>query len=170
TATSSALAISVGLIGSGAGDSAYAEVTNEAKVEALVGATSVMTVPGAPVRVLATSDNTASADADGGSGSVLVSIAVMLSTAMVGGGTRAEFDGTLVDGTIDAALLDVEALGKNTATATVTVASVALAGGAGATATAEVTPFADVEALVGSTASIALTGALTVSANATSLA
>src|SRR5262249_3796239 len=150
TATSNALAISIGLIGAGAGESAYAEVTNEANVEALVGATSVMTVPGAPVSVLATSNNTASANAPGGAGSGLISVVEMLPTAKVGGGTKAEFDGTLVG-----ASLDVEALGENSATASLVVVSIGLLGsGAGADADAEITSDANVEAAIGSAASV----------------
>src|SRR5262249_46319221 len=112
--------------------------------------------------VLATSNNIASADSDGGAGSIVLSIAVMLPTAIVGGGTTAEFDGTLVHGVTDAASLDVEAHGENRATATTTVVSIGIVGASGATADAEITSDANVEALVGSTASIATSGAVTV--------
>src|SRR6185436_12226083 len=113
--------------------------------------------------VHATGHNTAVAHSNGGSGAVGISISAMLPTANVGGGVKAEFSGTLVDGQIDAASLDVKALGTNSATATVTVVSVGLlAGGAGANATAAITADADVEASIGALAQIATTGAVTV--------
>ncbi|HEX7826194.1 MAG TPA: hypothetical protein VF477_14920, partial [Mycobacterium sp.] len=158
-----AKAVSVGLV-AGSGASAYSEVTDKADVEALVGSTASLTVPGAAVQVLATGDNNAVADGLGGSVSG-VSIDVALQTAKVGGGTKAAFDGTLVDATVDAASLTVKALGENTADAHVVVFNVSIVGGgAGATANAEITSAADVEALVGSTASIATSGAVLVDA------
>src|SRR4029079_11796607 len=63
-ATAHALAISISL-GGAAGANAYAEVTDQADVEALVGSTASLTVPGGAVQVLATSDNNAVADALG---------------------------------------------------------------------------------------------------------
>src|SRR6185436_14833989 len=158
-AKADALAIAIGLV-AGTGASAYAEVTDQADVEALVGSTASLTIPGGAVKVLATSDNDADADAVGAAISG-VAISVMLPTAIVGGGTKAAFDGTLTT----AASLDVKALGENTADAKAIVANVSfIGGGSGATAKAEITSAADVEALVGSTASITTTGAVLVDA------
>ena len=52
------------------------------------------------------------------------------SSARVGGAVLAQFDGDLVDLATDASLLNVKALGENTATATTNVGSVSI-GGAG---------------------------------------
>jgi hypothetical protein len=161
-ADAKALAIAIGLF-AGAGANAYAEVTNAADVEALVGQDSLITAPGASVDVLATGRNTATAKANGGSGG-LISVSVMLPTAKVGGGVKAEFDGDLSDAATDAASLSVKALGQNVATATTSVGGISLVGGAGAQATAEVTAEADTEAYVGESASIAVSGAIVVDA------
>lgn len=161
-AESEALAIAIGLF-SGAGADAYAEVTNQADVEALIGSQAILTVPGATVDVLATGDNNASAVANGGSGGA-ISISVMLPEAKIANLVKAEFDGVLVDGTTDASRLWVKALGENTASATAKVGQISLLGGAGAQAKATITSEADVEALVGANASIATSGEVLVDA------
>ncbi len=163
-AQAKALAISIGIGLAGAGADAYAEVTNKADVEALVGSTAQITAPGAPIDVLATGDNSAFASAEGGSGGVGIAISAMLPEARIGGAVTAQFDGDLIDGAFDALSLNVKALGENTATAVANVASISLGSGAGSQALAVIAAEADVQASIGMTASIATAGAVVVDA------
>ena len=68
--------------------------------------------------MLATGDNNATAQANGGAGSLGLSLGVMIPTAKIGGAVKASFDGILI-----AATLNVLAKGENTATSTAVVAS-----------------------------------------------
>ncbi|WP_108257594.1 hypothetical protein [Mangrovicoccus ximenensis] len=82
-AIANALTITVGLVG-GAGASSEAIVTSAADVEASIGDTATLTVPGAPITVTATGDNNAEAEANGGAAGLGLAIAAMLPTAEVG--------------------------------------------------------------------------------------
>ena len=74
----------------------------------------------------------------------------------------AQFDGDIIGSA--ASSLDVKALGENIATASVTMGSVSLAGGNGAKVNSIITSSADVQARIGSSASIWTTGAVKVEA------
>ena len=152
------LTVSIGIV-AGAGANATATVSEQADVEAFVSSSSEITAPGGAVTVSATSINEASAVSDGGSGGG-IAVAVMLPTATVAGGTVALMDGDL----LDAATLDVKALGDSKATSSVLVVAVGLAVGAGAKSVAEVTAASNVEAAIGSAASITTTGTVNVEA------
>ena len=111
TATAHALAISVGAI-AGTGASSHAEITASASVLALVGSSAHVDVPAQAVVVTAKGHQTATADTNGGAGGV-ISIAVMVPTAIVAGGVTANFDGSLTH----ADHLTVTATGSNKADA-----------------------------------------------------
>ncbi|WP_201742286.1 hypothetical protein [Mangrovicoccus ximenensis] len=155
-ADSDALAISIGLA-AGAGADAYAEVSDTADVEATVGSNAVINLPSSgTVEVDAEAYNRAWADADGGSGSLAVSIAVMFPEAKIAGGVLAEFDGEMVnDGSI-ADSLTVTASADNLADADTSITSISLLGaGSGAKAIATITSAADVIAGLGASAAVA---------------
>ena len=114
------------------------------------------------VLVWANAFNRAVADAPGGSAGG-VSVDVMLPIATVSAATRAQVDGDFTSSTS----LTVRATAQNTATATVLVIGVSVIGLSGAYADAEITSSSVVEAKVGSTASLASTGAVTVDAHTT---
>jgi Bacterial Ig-like domain/RTX calcium-binding nonapeptide repeat (4 copies) len=123
TATSHARAISLGLF-AGDGTSSTAVITDNASVEALVGSTAHVNIPGQAVSVTATGNQTATADTAGGSGGG-ISISIMVPTALVSAGVTAHFDGTL-----DAASsLDVTANGTDNATSTMYAVSIGFLGG-----------------------------------------
>ena len=160
TATAHALAVSVGFF-AGTGSSSTAVITGNASVLALVGKTAHVNVPGQTVSVTATAHQNAVADTAGGAGGV-ISVAVMIPTALVGGGSTANFDGKLVS----ADHLNVTATASNKADAHTFVASVSvLAGIGGATADAEILSSAVTNALVGSDASVSVTNGVTVDAH-----
>src|SRR4029077_16682715 len=130
---------------------------NEARTtEAAMTSTSNLAVTGS-VLVKAEASNKATADAPGGAGGG-VSIAILVPIALVTGDTRARLDGTISSSTG----VTVQAIGENVGTATVKVIGVSVIGITGAVATAEVD--SNVEAIVGSTASIASSGLVTVEA------
>ena len=142
------------------GAGALAEIQSGADITAAVGSSASIDVAGA-ISVTAQSTNTSFADSRAASGG-LGTGTVELPTALVGGATRSTFDGD----TTTAGSIDIETTSTNTATATPIALSVGGITAAGTEADAEVTGNADTEALVGSTASIGATGAITVKANA----
>src|SRR4029077_16029992 len=88
-------------------------------------------------------------------------VTVEFVTALVGGETRAEFDGTVpAPSGLDpqTANLFVQGHGQNTATSNTKLAAISIAGGAGAEADAEIQTGADVIAKAGSSASIDVSG------------
>src|SRR6188768_3726253 len=129
-----------------------ATVTEDADVEARVGATASLTTSGA-LTVQADADNDALAESDMGSGGV-VGVTGGSLFAIVGGGVKAELDGDVTN----AASVTVQADGFNNAKADALAIAVGLVAGSGASAYAEVTDQADVEALVGLTASLTVPG------------
>ncbi len=159
-ATAHALAISVGFV-AGSGASSKAEITAAASVLALVGSTAHVSIPSQAVTVTAKGHQTSTADTNGGGGGI-ISIAVMVPTAIVAGGVTANFDGSLTA----ADHLTVTATGSNKADSHVVVVSVGIAaGGAGAVADSEIQTTAVTHALVGSDASVSVTNGVTVDAH-----
>ena len=160
TATAHAFAVSFGFF-AGTGSSSTAVITGAASVLALVGSTAHVNVPGRAVIVTATGHQTATADTAGGSGGA-ISFAVMIPTAVVGGGVTANFDGTLVS----ADHLTVTASSSNKADAHTFVVSVSiLAGIGGATADAEILSSAVTNAKIGPDAHVSVTNGITVDAH-----
>src|SRR5205807_10482770 len=102
---------------SGAGSGADATVGGHATTEALAGDPTIVTT--GLVHLTATSDNTANASSDGGTGGA-VSIGVNLPSATIAGGTRAELDASVSGGPG----VTVEASGTNTATASALIVSI----------------------------------------------
>ena len=132
-----------------------------ASVLALVGSTAHVNVPGQ--RRHRHGDRASERDGRhaGGAGGV-ISIAVMIPTAVVGGGVTANFDGTLTA----ADHLTVTATASNKADAHTFVVSIGLvAGSAGAIADAEILSSAVTHALIGSDASVSVTNGITVDAH-----
>ncbi|MHB1242915.1 MAG: beta strand repeat-containing protein, partial [Gaiellaceae bacterium] len=161
TANATADIFSAGLIATGAGAASFATVGEGATTQAIVGSAASIQAPGSPIQVLATSDSDAQAIAEGFTGAIGLSVSLMLADATVAGVTRARFDGDVPG----AGSLTVRSSTSNAATAEATITSITLIGsGAGATAEAEITSAADNEAIVGTTATVALTGTLTVDA------
>ena len=120
-----------------------------------------MNVAGQAVIVTATGHQTATADTAGGAGGA-ISFAVMIPTAVVGGGVTANFDGTLVS----ADHLTVTASSSNKADAHTFVVSVSiLAGIGGATADAEILSSAVTNAKIGPDAHVSVTNGITVDAH-----
>ncbi len=150
---------SIGLLGSFAVASSDAEVTADATTRADVGGTANISMPGGAITVGATGNGVAHASSQH-SGGGLLAFSVMLPTASVGGGVLTSFDGHVAD----AGSLLVQAAGQNTATSYAAIATLSLAGGQGAFADASVTSDAATQALVGSGASIATSGAVVVQA------
>ncbi|UZJ27066.1 hypothetical protein RHODO2019_19090 (plasmid) [Rhodococcus antarcticus] len=161
TATATAVPVAVGVV-AGGGASSEADITSSAGVTATVGA-GIDNVHGGSVAVVATGVNSATANASGGSAGG-IAISVMLPSAHVDGGVVATFDGTLPNAGVKAGSLLVRATGSNTATATALVVSISLLGGSGASAQAYIGSTATVNAVVGTDASVAVTGATTVTA------
>ena len=149
-------------IAGGAGAKAIAEVTDAADIEAAVGPTAEIATGGAvfvQARTLGTGGNAASADATGGAGGV-ISAGVVFSQATVGAGVRAAFDGNVTS----AAGVTVEADGHNLADADTRVTAIGGLTVSASGAEARVGSTGDVEATLGSGASIATSGQLLVSA------
>ncbi|HTZ07380.1 MAG TPA: hypothetical protein VMB53_16710, partial [Gaiellaceae bacterium] len=154
TGTNTALAetqlIDIGFF-TGGGASVDAEVTSAADVAALIGPDANITISG-PVQVLATSTDHATATPSSVAVS-LFSITVMFPTALVGGATLADMDGT-ING---ASSLLVQSRGQNIALATADIKQFGLLGsGQGAKSDAEVLPGADVTAMIGSDAAVSV--------------
>jgi hypothetical protein len=170
TATATSEAVSVGLVGGGAGMSTTASVTTNADVEAIVTDTSLMSLVNNAVTVDALSVNSATATTPGSAGSVVIAVALLGADASVAAGTKAQMDGDI----LQASSLTVKAIGTNTARATVVAGSGSVGGAvAVASSQASVTAEAVVEALVGDTAMVTLTtGATgaTVTAQSTNVA
>ena len=113
------------MIGAGAGASSDASVTSGATTQAVVGSTSSIGAPGVVIQVLADSSNNAHAVARGNVLSIGLSISIMLPSASVDGGTKANFDGDVTT----AAGLTVRSRTANSATADAHIASISLVGG-----------------------------------------
>ncbi len=111
-----------------AGASATAEVTDSAYTDAVVGQSSSIDAPGTAIQVSAASSNHAEAVAHGKTGSLGLSVADMIPTALVGGPTTAHFDGDITNATS----LTVQSRTSNLATADAQVLAISLGvGGAG---------------------------------------
>jgi hypothetical protein len=108
-------------------------ITKDANTDATIGDNAPITLSGA-LNVSAESDNTATGDVVGVAGSVFGSIAVMLSQAYVGAGTKAEMNGDVTGATT----VTVSADGKNLADSQTIAAAIGAFAGAG-TGSIEVT-------------------------------
>ena len=110
--------------------------------------------------VSATADNTATASVIGVAGSAFGGIAVMLSRASVGAGTKAGMDGDVSGATGVTVLAD----GTNKADSETIAVAVGAFAGAGTGSIAEVTEDADVVSSVSSAGSVGTTGGILVKA------
>ena len=162
-ADTDALAITVGLLANTTSANAEATVASTATVGATVGSGSNIVAPGAAVTVRATGNNRATTEADGGGGGT-ITIVSMKPKATVEGGTSSSFAGKLVDGTLDAQSLTVEALGQNKAEATSKPISIGILNVNLVTSEALVGSGAGIAASVAEGASIATSGAVLVDA------
>ena len=149
TATTVSASIAAGTL-SAAG--AYAEVTDGADVEAIVGSGS-FTSSGTIV-VTANGTNYAKGDSDAGAGG-LVAISISVPTSKVGGAVTAEFGADVTNATG----LTVSATSDNTVVTTPLTLQFGLFTGAGTEADAEITAAADTTATVTSDAQITAPGA-----------
>ena len=157
--------ITIGGLGTAAVNVAHTEVTSAAVTDAVIGSNSTTTAPGGAVEVKATSTNSATASTTAFGAGVGVSVSFQKSEAFVAGRTKAEFNGTIPSSTTKTASLLVQSRGRNQAISDLDVVTVSLGlAGTGVIADAEVTDAADTQALVGSTASINISGQLTVDA------
>ena len=164
-AEASSKIFSLGGLGSGAGASVKATITSGASTTAQVGQASSMDAPGVVIQESATSANTANAVANGGSGSLGISVVIMIPTALVGGPTTATFDGDITH----AAGLQIQTHTANDAEAHSSVVGIGLIGSiTGADPDAEVTSSAGNTASIGQHATIDVGGAVSVSAAQTS--
>ena len=137
--------------------------------DALVLANATVSAPAGAVEVLATSTNSASATTTASSGGIGAQRQrADLGGATVAGRTKAEFNGTIPStGTKTASLL-VQTRGRNQAITDTKVATVSAGlSGTAVSADAEVTTAADTQALVGSTASVNVSGGVTIDAQLT---
>ena len=161
-ATATSEVVQIGIFGQASGTVADATIGTGAVTNALIDASSTIAAAGA-IEVLATSDNNATANIPGGGGG-LISVNIMVPTALVEGATKAHLDGDVTGGTT----LLVRSRTSNTASATSHVVSIGvLGGGVGITSDAEVTAAATSEASVGSTADVVLSGNATIQADQT---
>ena len=155
TAESTTLQVTTGAFAAGV-VVAHAENARSTLAE-LAGSANFST--GGAVAVKGDITNIAHASAPGGSVGG-ISISVMVPTAIVSGSTRATFDGTVTS----SSQITVEAIANNEATATAQIFSVSLGGINGSVATARIDGAADVEAVVGSAASLKATGLIRIEA------
>ena len=132
--------------------------TDARSTEAVMTSTASHTTSG-EAAITAQATNKATADAPGGSLGGM-SLAVMIPSATVSGATLATVDGSISG----ASKITVRAQGENSATSTANILGLSIVGISGAVATAKVTDTADVEALVGSGASLGSTGEVKVEA------
>ena len=173
TATSKANVFSItGLIGVAAANSS-AEVGSGASTVANVGFGALLTVPSGTVQVLSTSTNHADATANGFTGGLGVSVAIMNPTAIVGAPTEAGFDGALLLLLfLPTITLVIRSRTSNFAKAHANIDAISLTGaGAAGDGDAEIAG-ADNTASIGPDANITVSGAVTVDAgqNAANLA
>ncbi|MGH3583921.1 MAG: hypothetical protein ACRDUB_20200, partial [Mycobacterium sp.] len=148
------------------GAGARSSSTISRTTDAFVGDDSSISAGAGPVKVKATSHSST----DGTTAVVdtsAIGIAALIDEATISGHTIASIGAR---STVTAGDLDVLAVAVNTATSDPVVAQMTLFGGAGARATANITKDADTEANIGADAQITLTGAMTVSADATNKA
>ena len=168
TATATAQIFSLGGIAAGAGASSDAEVGSGASTTANVGSSASLAVPSGAVQVLSTSANHANATANGFTGSLGVSVAIMKPTAQVAAATTADFDGDIpavLFFLVPTATLTVRSRTSNSATAHAKIDAIALiGGGAGGDGDAEITSSADNTAMIGPDANVNVSGAVTVDA------
>jgi len=154
-------------VASGASISATARILSSADVIAEVLAGSSMAVSGAAVTVTATGKNDADANAEANTVAA-VALGAASPSATVAGAVEAEFSGGLEDLPTDAASLSVVARGHNDAFANLDLLTISLVDAdLGSVSTAKITSTAVVDAIVGSTASLATQGAVTVDAGLT---
>jgi hypothetical protein len=147
------LAASIGTF-AGAGSGALAEVTAQADVAASAGTQSSITTAGM-LLVRAVADNDATVESDAGSGGI-VGVTGSALTAKVGGATKAELSGAV----LGASSVRVEAIGNNNAHADALAIAFGLFTGAGIDPSARITDEADVEAFIGSDATVMVPGGL----------
>ena len=160
TATATTKSFQISLLGFG-GAGTLAEIGSDADVTAKVGSSALLQ---SNITVEAHSTNTATAKSDAGSGGLVGAFTFNQPTALVGGGTTAEFDGDVQNGTS----VSISSTSANSASATAEIFSIGLiASGAGASSDAEVTSGATTSATVGSTSSIDAPG-VTIHESATS--
>ena len=169
-AKTSSETVNVGFV-AGGGSTSTSEITGSAGTFACGGVISggvctgsgKWSVPGGPVTITATSGNVSTAEADGGGGGA-VSIALMFTTAVVGGPTVAGFTAVLEKaGGVGGKSLTVEAIGQNIAVAETDVVSVGVGGnGAETEAEAVVDSEAKTVAEVGAGAVVNVEGAVKV--------
>jgi len=136
----------------GGGAGAEGTVTSDADVLARIASTASITTSGAVV-LSANSDNNATADSDAGAGGI-VGFGTTLPTATVAGSTKAELNGDIAGATG----LTVTSTSDNDASATAIVISFGVYTNSKGLADAKVTSEASTEALVESTASLAVPG------------
>ena len=149
TATTVSASIAAGTLSA---SGAYAEVTDGADVEAIVG-TGSFTSSGT-ITVTANGTNYAKGDSDAGAGG-LVAISISVPTSKVGGAVTAEFGADVTNATG----LTVSATSDNTVVTTPLTLQFGLFTGAGTEADAEITAAADTTATVTSDAQITAPGA-----------
>src|SRR6185503_11465604 len=159
-------ALSIGAIGA-AITAAEATVGSGAKTDAKVGQFASYSAPGGAVQVYATSTNHADASVAGVTAGV-VAVSLMSAIATVSGETVATFDGTIpTTGTKTNSLL-VQARGENQATVSDDVFNLSIAGAVTALeAKATVGSAAKTSAVLGSNASVDLSGPVTLDAGLT---
>ncbi|MHB1242601.1 MAG: beta strand repeat-containing protein, partial [Gaiellaceae bacterium] len=150
-ATADAFVVNISLLAAATGAFSFAEITSGAGIEATIGTGSAVTVTGL-VRVSASTwggGNEALAEAHGGATGA-INGGVMLADAEVASPVRAAMHGAILGGS----QLDVLATGANDATASTFFAGIGLVAVSGSGASASVSSSADVEALIGSSATI----------------
>ena len=131
--------------------------TDARSTEAVVTGGTIGTTGG--YNVLAYSTHKAVANAPSASGG-LVSLSAMLPTAEISGHTWAKLDGSVSSST----QTTVQASAQHSVTASAFIGSITVIGVSGAFASAEITDTADIDAIVGPSASIASSGAVVVEA------
>ena len=102
-----------------------ATITSDADVEATIGSSGSVSVVGAVIVDALSMLNSADARSPGGAGSIGIAVSLLESRAEVGGGTKAQVDGDI----LDAGQLVVKANGTNTAFAETKTVSLAQAPG-----------------------------------------
>ncbi|MGZ4129286.1 MAG: hypothetical protein ACXVPR_00475, partial [Actinomycetota bacterium] len=153
-ATADTNALNIGFGFSLTGSGVEAQVTSTGDVNAFVGSTAHITTTGS-LAVSATSFNLATATTNTAGGG-LISGGVNAPTALLNGGTTADFDGTVDSATKG---FSVTAIGTNIATATSQIISIGLLGGVGiGVSDAEIGSGAVVQSLIGPDAFVILTG------------
>ncbi|MEY2513193.1 MAG: mucin9, partial [bacterium] len=148
-------------VAGGAGAKAIATVSDDADIDVAVGPTAELATSGALLVQARSHGNEASAVVTGGAGG-LISTGVVFSQAIVGGGVRASFDGTVAS----ASSVTVEADGSNLADADTHVVAIGALTISTAGTEARVGAAGDAEAALGSGASISTSGQLRVAATA----